>query len=340
MISFTFDYSTGCHPRILELLQETNEVQTAIFDEDQFCQRARELIRDACQEPDADVHFIASGTLTNLTVISAALRPYQAVLSTTQAHIATNETGAIEAVGHRVITYPTDDGKMKPEYITSAARSYTSVMHTQPKLVFISQTTELGTVYTKAEVEALAKACQECGYYLYLDGARLGYALASYGNDLTLPDIAKFCDIFYIGGNKVGALIGEAVVIVNPELKQGFRHVMKQKGALLAKGRLLGIQFMGLFENDLYLSIGKNAIANAAMIKSACLAKGYPFLIDSPSNMLFPIFPNDVIIKLKEKYELGAVTRVDEEHSSLRLLTSWATRIEDTKAFCADILSL
>ena len=164
MISFTFDYSMGCHPRILELLQETNDVTTAIFDEDQYCQRARELIRDACQVPAADVHFIASGTLTNITVISAALRPYQAVLATVQAHIATNETGAIEAVGHRVITFETDDGKMKPEYIMSSSKKYTSVMHTQPKLVFISQTTELGTVYSKAEIAALADACHKCGY--------------------------------------------------------------------------------------------------------------------------------------------------------------------------------
>ena len=173
-----------------------------------------------------------------------------------------------------------------------------------------------------------------------MDGARLGYALASDDNDLTLPDIARLCDIFYIGGNKVGALIGEAVVIVNPELKPGFRHVMKQKGALLAKGRLLGIQFIGLFENDLYLSIGRNAIDNAAMIKEACLAKGYHFLVDSPSNMLFPVLPNTVIARLQERYELGALTKVDEENSALRLLTSWATRMEDTQAFCADILSL
>jgi len=324
----------------LELLQETNHVETAIFDEDQYCQRARELIKEACQAAEADVHFIASGTLTNLTVISAALRPYQAVLSTEQAHIATNETGAIEAVGHRVITYPTADGKMKPEMIYAAAGKYTSVMHTQPKLVFVSQSTELGTVYTKAELTALAEACKECGYYLYLDGARLGYALAVEGNDLWLPDIAQLCDIFYIGGNKVGALIGEAVVIVNPELKVGFRHVMKQKGALLAKGRLLGIQFIGLFENDLYLSIGKNAIVQAALIKEACRQKGYRLLVDSPSNMLFPVWPYVVIAQLQEKYNLGAVTRVDDDYGSVRLLTSWATKLEDTQALCSDLLRL
>jgi len=340
MISFAFDYSGGCHPRILELMQETNHVKTAIFDDDPYCARARELIRGACQAPDADVHFIASGTLTNLTVISAALRPYEAVLSTVQAHIATNETGAIEAVGHRVITYATHDGKMKPEHIHGAFASFTSVMHTQPKMVFVSQTTELGTVYTKAEIEALARACKECGFYLYLDGARLGYALSSYGNDLTLPDIARLCDIFYIGGNKVGAMIGEAVVIVNPELKPGFRHVMKQKGALLAKGRLLGIQFMGLFENDLYLRIGKPAIDCAALIKKTCIEKGYRLLVDSPSNMLFLVLPNGIIAKLQEKYIFGGITKVDEEHRAVRILTGWDTTIEEAQAFCEDLSSV
>jgi threonine aldolase len=226
---------------------------------------------------------------------------------------------------------------MKPEFIIAAAQRYTSVMHTQPKLVFVSQTTELGTVYSKAEIEAIAQACKQCGYYLFLDGARLGYALATEGNDLSLPDIARLCDVFYIGGNKVGALIGEAVVIINPELKEGFRHVMKQKGALLAKGRLLGIQFVGLFEDDLYLHIGKNAIENATLIKKACLAEGYRFVVDSPSNMLFPILPNSVIAKMREKYILGALTKVDDDHCAVRLLTSWSTRIEDTQAFCADL---
>ncbi|MCL2497330.1 MAG: aminotransferase class V-fold PLP-dependent enzyme [Symbiobacteriaceae bacterium] len=340
MIMFTNDYSEGCHPRILEILMATNLEQAVGYENDQFCNQARELIRLACQAPDADVHFFTGGTLTNLTVIAAALRPHQAVLSTVQGHIATNETGAIEATGHRVVTFPSDDGKMKPEIVRNAFERQRSEHVTQPKMVYISQSTELGTIYTKAELEALAQVCQECGFFLYMDGARLAYALAAVGNDLTLPDIARLCDAFYIGGNKCGALTGEAVVITNPILQQDFRHIMKQNGALTAKGRLLGIQFIGLFEDDLYFKIGKKAVDQAMMIKQACLQKGYGFRVDSPTNMQFPIMPTAVIAKLREKYSFGGLTRIDENHSAVRIVTSWATKEEDTQAFCADILAL
>ena len=340
MVMFTNDYSEGCHPKILELLLTTNFEQADGYENDQFCDRARVLIREACAAPDADVHFFTGGTLTNLTVISAALRPHQAVLSTVLGHIATNETGAIEATGHRVVTFASEDGKMKPEFVTQAHNQFRSEHQTQPKMVYVSQSTELGTIYSKGELEALSAECKKYGYYLFLDGARLGYALATPGNDLTLPDIAQLCDVFYIGGNKVGALVGEACVITNAELKQDFRYVMKQHGALTAKGRLLGIQFVGLFEEGLYLSIGQNAIDTAMMIRKACTEKGYDFLVDSPTNLQFPIMPHHVIAKLREKYVLGGLTEVDEDHSAVRVVTSWATRAEDVAAFCADILAL
>ena len=340
MISFTNDYSEGCHPKILDLLVSSNFEQAAGYENDQFCDQARDLIRLACQAPQADVHFFTGGTLTNRTIITAALRPHQAVLSTEQGHIATNETGAIEAAGHRVVTFPTKDGKMKPEFIYTAYNQFKSEHQTQPRMVYISQTTELGTTYSLADLEALATACRACGYYLFLDGARLGYALASQGNDLLLSDVARLCDVFYIGGNKVGALIGEAAVIINPELKKDFRYIMKQNGALTAKGRLLGIQFVGLFTDDLYLSIGDNAIKTATMIREACQAKGYPFLIDSPTNMQFPILPHTVIAKLNEKYIFSPFAKIDDDHSAVRLVTSWATSLEAVQDFCKDIQAI
>jgi len=343
MILFNNDYSEGCHPRILELLAETNWDQAAGYENDQFCNRARDLIREKCATPDADVHFFTGGTLTNLTVIASVLRPYQAVYSTVRGHIATNETGAIEATGHKVVTFPTEDGKLKPELISAAWNRHHNgprEHEVMPKMVFISHSTELGTLYSKAELAALAEVCRACGLYLYLDGARLGYALATESCDLTLPDIAEYCDIFYIGGNKCGALIGEAVVIVNPELRANFRYMMKQRGALTAKGRLLGIQFIGLFEDDLYVKIGKNAIDTAMVIKQAIVDKGYSFTVDSPTNQQFPILPNKIIPKLREKYGFGGATPVDADHSSIRLVTSWATKMEDAQAFAADILAL
>ena len=342
MILFSNDYGEGCHPRILELLQETNYEQATGYENDQFSNRARELILAACGNPDADVHFFTGGTLTNLTVIGAALRPHQAVYSTVRGHIATHETGAIEATGHKVVTFPTTDGKLCPDLVKAAwERHWNTREHeVQPKMVYISHSSEQGTLYTKTELQKLAEVCRACDMYLFLDGARLAYALAVEESDLDLATIAECCDVFYIGGNKCGALIGEAAVVTNPDLKKDFRYIMKQRGALTAKGRLLGIQFVGLFEDDLYMKIGKNAIKTAMMIKQACIDKGYSFAVDSPTNLQFPILPNDVISKLRERYGFGGMAKVDDLHSSARIVTSWATREEDVAAFCADIKSL
>ncbi|NLT58259.1 MAG: aminotransferase class I/II-fold pyridoxal phosphate-dependent enzyme [Clostridiales bacterium] len=338
MILFNSDYMEGCHPRILELLQQTNFEQAPGYEQDQFCDRARELIRAKCGQSDLDVHFFSSGTLTNLTVIGAALRPHQAVISTELGHVATHETGAIELTGHKVLPVPSADGKLTAEQVRQLYEAHhgsaTAEHEPQPKLVYISHPTELGTLYTRAELQALHETCADCGLYLYMDGARLGYGLAAEGNDLDLPTIAALCDVFYIGGNKVGALIGEALCIRSEALKKDFRYSMKQRGALTAKGRLIGIQFIGLFEDDLYLEISKNAIETAMVIRRTCEEKGYPFLAPSPTNQQFPILPNEHIEALRAHFGFGAIAKVDEGHTAVRFCTSWATRMEDVLALC------
>ena len=343
MLLFNSDYMEGCHPRILELLQQTNFEQAVGYEQDQFCERARELIRNKCEDSNVDVHFFTGGTLTNLTVIAAALRPHQGVISSAPGHVATHETGAIEATGHKVLTLPSADAKLTAQQIddyfkTEGGSGSEHVV--MPKMVYISHPTELGTLYTKAELTALAEACRRHGQYLFMDGARLGYALAVEDNDLDMPTINKLCDVFYIGGNKVGALIGEAVVVRNEELKVHFRHAMKQHGALCAKGRLLGIQFIGLFEDDLYVKIAKNAIDTAMMIRAACQDAGYKFAVESPTNQQFIIFPNHILEQLKKKYGLSQGAVVDENHTAARICTSWCTKKEDVEQLCNDIRTL
>ena len=256
MIYFNNDYSEGCHPKILEALTRTNYEQTLGYGEDEYCARATEKIRTLCGRADAAVHFLVGGTQTNLTVIAAALRPHQGVLCADSGHINTHETGAVEATGHKVLGLPSKDGKITASQVRDAVlahRADASFEHTvQPKMVYISNPTELGTLYTKAELTALRDTCRELGLYLFLDGARLGYGLMAKDNDLTLKDIGDCCDVFYIGGTKVGALFGEAVLVTNPALKEDFRYLIKQRGGMLAKGRLLGIQFDTLMTDNLY----------------------------------------------------------------------------------------
>lgn len=311
------------------------------YGQDIYCRQAANLIKSLCNTPEADVHFLAGGTQTNLTVIAACLRPYQGVISADSGHINVHETGAIEATGHRVITAAEKDGKITAEQISRCCKEHwqddNPEFAPQPKLVYISFPTEYGTLYSKEELSAIRRACDENNLYLFMDGARLGYGLEAPGNDLTLADIAACCDVFYIGGTKVGALLGEAVVIVNPKLQKDFRYFMKQKGAMLAKGRILGLQFLALFENGLYFKLAKHADDMAQIIRRACADAGYTFLYDSPTNQQFPVMPNDIVKQLEEDYAFAHIKRLDRSRTAIRICTSWATREEDVRQLAADI---
>ena len=341
MFYFNNDYSEGCHEKVLEALTRTNLEQTPGYGEDHYCAAAANKIRKLCGREDLSVHFLVGGTQANLTVISAALRPHQGALGAATAHINVHETGAVEATGHKVLWAPSDDGKITAAQVADIVDAHwadSSFEHTvQPKLVYISNPTELGTLYTLAELEALSAVCHEKGLYLFLDGARLGYGLAANGNDVTMADIARLCDVFYIGGTKVGALFGEAVVFSNLELARDFRYLIKQRGGMLAKGRLLGVQFDALLEDDLYFKIAGHADALADKIRASLEKAGYPLAVDGITNQIFPILPDKVIAELEKKYVFCPNGRIDETHSSIRICTSWATTDEAVEALCADL---
>lgn len=341
MIRFNCDYSEGAHPRILEKLAQTNLEQAPGYGQDTYCRQAADLIKSLCQTPQAEVHFLAGGTQTNLTVIAACLRPYQTVISADSGHINVHETGAIEATGHRILTVPEQNGKLTAEQIARCCKEHwlddNPEFAPQPKLVYISFPTEYGTLYSKEELSAIRRVCDENNLFLFADGARLGYGLEAPGNDVTLADLAACCDVFYIGGTKIGALLGEAVVIVNPKLQKDFRYFMKQKGAMLAKGRILGIQFLALFEDGLYFKLSKHADEMAQIIRQACAECGFEFLYNSPTNQQFPIMPNDLIKQLEELYAFSHTKRLDHRRSAIRICTSWATRREDVEQLVADI---
>lgn len=333
MYSFTNDYSEGAHPKILEAMMNANLVQNTGYGLDDHTKHAIELIREEIQCPDADIHIIVGGTQTNLITISTALRPYQAVISAATGHINVHETGAIEATGHKVLAMPAADGKLTPALIKQALDFHTDEHMVQPKMVYISNSTEIGTQYTKAELEALHHICRQNHLYLFMDGARMGTALTSPMNDLTMADIANLTDVFYIGGTKNGALFGEALVILNEDLKPDFRFMIKQRGAMLAKGWLLGIQFEELFQNNLFYDMASHANAMAAKLKKALTDKGYRFAYDSCTNQLFPIFPDEMIARLAKDFTFNMDKRIDESHSSIRLVTSWATTEEGVQKF-------
>lgn len=341
MIRFNCDYSEGAHPRILEKLAQTNLEQAPGYGQDTYCRQAADLIKSLCQTPQAEVHFLAGGTQTNLTVIAACLRPYQTVVSADSGHINVHETGAIEATGHRILTVPEQNGKLTAEQIARCCKEHwlddNPEFAPQPKLVYISFPTEYGTLYSKEELSAIRRVCDENNLFLFADGARLGYGLEAPGNDVTLADLAACCDVFYIGGTKIGALLGEAVVIVNPKLQKDFRYFMKQKGAMLAKGRILGIQFLALFEDGLYFKLSKHADEMAQIIRQACAECGFEFLYDSPTNQQFPIMPDDLIKQLEELYAFSHTKRLDHRRSAIRICTSWATCREDVEQLVADI---
>lgn len=341
MIRFECDYNEGAHERILQRLISTNMEQTSGYGTDPHCDRARSLIRQACENEQADVHFLVGGTQTNTTVIASTLRPYQGVIAATSGHIAVHETGAIEATGHKVITVPSDDGKITPDQVKAVYDAHIndgSPEHcVQPGMVYISQPTENGTMYSKAELQALFDVSRQCGLPFFIDGARLGYALASRNCDMTLADLARLCDVFYIGGTKIGALMGEAVVILNDKLKPDFRYMIKQKGGLLAKGRLLGIQFETLFEDGLYLEISQHAVDMAMLIHDSLVEQGIAFLYDSPTNQQFPILPDDLLQDLRNRYSFTFWEKVDDTHSVVRFCTSWATQRENVDSLIRGI---
>lgn len=322
--SFANDYAEGCHPSILKALTETNLIQQSGYGDDEYTRNAESIIRQLTAT-DADVHMIAGGTLANLTVLSSILKPFESVVAATSGHIYVNETGAIEATGHKVEAAPSEDGKLRPKDIIPFLNKARGHHVVRTRAVYISNSTELGTVYTKKELTDLSEFCKANDLILFMDGARLPMALTAASNDLTLADIAALTDIFYIGGTKCGALLGEAVVIVNPELKKDFKYYLKQRGALTAKGRSMGIQFDQLFKDDLIFDLARHANLMASKLSDTFKSLGYPMLIDSDTNQIFPILPNQVIQKLQQKYGFLVWDIIDPETSCVRLITSWAT---------------
>ena len=344
MLYFNNDYAEGCHQSILDALVKTNMEQTLGYSEDSYCAAAREKIRKACGNDKLAVHFLVGGTQTNLTVIDAALRPHQGALCASSGHIHVHETGAVEATGHKVLTLPSTDGKITARQVEQAVlahRADGAFEHiVQPKLVYISNPTELGTLYTKQELEELSAVCQKLGLYLFLDGARLGYGLMAKGNDLTMADIARLCDVFYIGGTKVGALFGEAVVIRNPSLAEDFRYIIKQHGGMLAKGRLLGIQFDTLFTDDLYYKISAHADAMADRLRDTLAEIGAPLLVPGTTNQVFAILPDKALEELAKTVTFSEQERVSDTHRAVRFCTSWATKAENVDTLCRKLKEL
>ena len=342
MIRFESDYLEGALPEVMQALCDTNYAQTPGYGEDEYCREAADMIRAKCSAPDADVHFLVGGTQANMIVITAALRPHQAAIAAETGHIAVHETGSIEAAGHKVITLKSGDGKISAGQVRDCVEAHwndaTHEHMAQPTLVYISQPTENGTVYSLAELEALSAVCREKGLLFYVDGARLGTALVS--SDMALPDLARLTDAFYIGGTKLGALFGEAVVITNRAIARDFRYIVKQRGGMFAKGRLLGVQFGALMHDGLYERTAKREVDLAMKLRAAFEAKGWPLCYDSPTNQQFPIVPDAVLEKLAEKYTFSHWGKVDGSHTAVRFCTSWATREEDVDALIADIESL
>lgn len=343
MIYFRNDYSEGAHPKVLQALVETNLVSTPGYGCDEYCACARELLRERFACPNADVHFLVGGTQTNLTAAAAFLRPWEAIIAADTGHIAVHETGAIEATGHKVYVVPGVDGKLAPDAIRTAVRDHqtgTEEHMVLPRMVYVSDSTELGTIYTRAELQALSDTCRELGLYLYLDGARMAMALTAQGNDLVPEDFAQLCDAFYLGGTKNALLFGEALVIVNNALKPYFRNVMKQHGGMLAKGRLLGVQFAAILQDDLWLQTARHANELAQRLAAALTAMGVPLYAASPTNQVFPIFTNAQVEALRQDFSFEFIARVDENHSAIRFVTSWATRPEDVETLLEAVRSL
>lgn len=333
MLTFENDYSTGAHPKILEKLLETNMYPQAGYGNDDYSFSAKEKIKKACNCLDAQISFIVGGTLTNAVVISSLLKPHEGVVSATTGHVSTHEGGAIELTSHKVITLEQNNGKINAEQLKNYLFDfYADGNHEQsvfPGMVYVSHPTEYGTLYSKKELEDISAVCKEYKLPLYLDGARLGYGLMSSEADLTLEDIARICDVFYIGGTKIGALCGEAVVFTKNNMPVYFKTLLKQHGALLAKGRIMALQFDVLFEDGLYFEISKNAIDMAEKLKKLFVSKGYRLFLDSPTNQQFIILENSEMEKLKEKVVFSFWEKYDDTHTVVRFATTWSTTQED-----------
>ena len=334
MIFLKNDYSLGCHPIVLQALVDTNMELHDGYCEDEYCRKAADRIRKLVKCPEADVHFLPGGTLMNLTALAAfLLRPHWSVISADSGHICVHETGAIEATGHKINHVKTKDGKLRPADIEDVLIFHEDEHYVLPKAIYISDSTETGLVYTKEELQALRACCNEHGLYIYLDGARLPMALNSEKNDVSFEDLPQICDAFYLGGTKCGAMFGEALVIVNDALKEDMRFLIKQRGALLAKGRLMGVQFDALLEGGLYLDLGDQAVRMATQLAKGIAGKGYEFYLPQETNMVFPMFPKEQVEFLATKVMFETYPVVTDTHQCIRLVTSWGTTQEEIKAF-------
>lgn len=339
MLFFINDYSEGAHSAILQKLMDTNMEKLPGYGMDSYCKSAKEKIRHACGCPEADIYFISGGTQTNQLIIDSVLQKHEGVIAASTGHINAHEAGAIEHTGHKVLALPEKEGKISPENLRKyLERFYADESHEHmvfPGMVYISHPTEYGTLYSKDELKSLSEICHKYKLPLYLDGARLGYGLVCPETDVTLPDIAHYCDIFYIGGTKVGALCGEAVVFTKNNTPSHFITLIKQHGALMAKGRLLGIQFDALFTDNLYFKISKNAILTAERLRCALKDKGYAFYVESPTNQQFVILDNETLHRLQKNVVFNLWEEYDENHMVVRFATSWATTMEDVKQLIA-----
>ncbi len=342
MIRYNNDYNRGAHPAVLDALAAVNAESYGGYGLDEWCQKGAEAIKACLNAPGAQVHFLVGGTQVNFTVIAAALRPFESVIAADTGHIHVHETGAVENTGHKIQALPHTDGKITAEQIRKEAdlfcQSGIQEHITQPKMVYLSYPTELGTLYTKEELEAISGVCREYGLYLFVDGARMGYGLAA--GDLTLADFARLCDAFYIGGTKCGLLFGEALVLTNPALQPHFRSYIKQNGGMLAKGWLLGLQFYTLFKDGLYFDITRRAVDYARLIKAAFLAKEIPLYIDSPTNQQFVVLTGEQQAQLSQQFTFEFQEALADGRAVVRFCTAWSTTPEDVQALLSAIEGL
>ena len=336
-ISFKNDYSEGAHPNILNLLIQTNLDQETGYGEDNLSIKAKSFIKRSINNPDAEIYFVSGGTQANMLVISHLLKPYESVIAADTGHIEVHETGAIENTGHKINCIPNQDGKIAVKGIQAALDYHTDNHMVKPAMVYISQCTEIGSIYSKAELEEISQFCKSNNLLLFVDGARLATALSSSHADLNIEELAKLADAFYIGATKNAGLLGEAIVFKNKELAQGFDYYIKQKGALMAKGRILGAQFHALFEDNLFFNLGKHANQMAAKLADAFQSKGYEFSSNPVSNQIFPILPYPIIKELHKKYEFYVWQKLDHDKAVVRLVTSWATPETTIDQFIADL---
>ena len=324
--SFLDDYSEGCHPDILNKLMETNLIQQTAYGFDEYSDKAKQLIKNKLKNQNSEVFFVTGGTQANLIIVASLLRSHEAIISIDIGHVAGREAGALEATGHKVITVPSQNGKLNTDKIQKVLNDHDIIPHmVKPKLVYISNASEIGTIYTKKELEDISNFCRNNKLYLFLDGARLAAALCSKYNDLTLEDISRLTDVFTLGATKNGALFGEAIIINKPSLAEDFNINIKQRGALLAKGRTLGIQFLKLFEDDLYFELAKKANSLAYKISDAFVEKGYKLLDETQTNQIFLILPDTLIMQLEERFSFYVWKKYDEKNSVIRMVTSWVS---------------